>query len=145
MDKINPHREGLFTGSICLKYGFRIMSPGIGVFDYEEKSVVQLLDSGGFPGLSSPCFARPKIGKPSVIIYWKAPPPLARYYPVKSRELVRESVTLESSYGPLKAKQVYTRSGKTRMKAEYEAKQKLSEEAGVSPVQLKKDIESRFD
>jgi len=34
------------TGSICPKYGFRIVSPGVRVFDDEKKSVIQLLDLG---------------------------------------------------------------------------------------------------
>ena len=42
--------KAFFIGLISPEDGFRIVSPRIRVFDDEEKSVVQLLDSGCFLG-----------------------------------------------------------------------------------------------
>lgn len=64
-----------------------------------------------------------------------------RYYSVERKELSRESVTLESKYGPVKAKRVTTPSGKTRIKAEYDDLKATAIAKNVSIIQLKQDIE----
>ena len=64
-----------------------------------------------------------------------------RYYSVERKELKRESVSLETKYGAIHAKQVTTPSGKTRSKAEYDDLQKIASEKGISVLQLKQEIE----
>ena len=64
-----------------------------------------------------------------------------RYYLVERKELSREEVSLETQYGSVKAKQVTTPSGISRVKAEYDDLQRIALEKGISILQLKRDIE----
>lgn len=65
-----------------------------------------------------------------------------RYYPVERKELERKSVSLESPHGPIKAKQVTTPSGKTRIKPEHDDLQRIAAEKKVSILQLRQDMEA---
>lgn len=64
-----------------------------------------------------------------------------RYYRVERKELERESVSLKTEYGPIKAKRVTTPSGHTRVKAEHADLCKTASEKGISLIRLKQDIE----
>jgi hypothetical protein len=63
-----------------------------------------------------------------------------RYYSVERKELERKSVSLESKYGPIKAKRVTTPSGKTRIKAEYEDLRKTAAVSGIPMIQIMREI-----
>lgn len=64
-----------------------------------------------------------------------------RYYSVERKELEREQVSLETKYGPIKAKRVITPSGKTRLKAEQDELQRTASENNISVIGLKQKIE----
>ena len=64
-----------------------------------------------------------------------------RYYCVEREELQREVMSLDTQYGPIKAKRVTTPSGKTRVKAEYDDLKRTALANNVSIIQLKQDIE----
>ena len=63
-----------------------------------------------------------------------------RYYSVERKELERKSVSLESKYGPIKAKRVTTPSGKTRIKAEYEDLRETAAVSGIPMIQIMREI-----
>lgn len=67
-----------------------------------------------------------------------------RYYSVQRKELDRETVSLNTQYGPIKAKQVKTPSGKLRVKAEHDELQKMADENGISVIQLKGIVSGEF-
>ncbi|MCZ6674323.1 MAG: nickel pincer cofactor biosynthesis protein LarC [Verrucomicrobia bacterium] len=64
-----------------------------------------------------------------------------RFYSVERKELKRETVSLETQYGAIKAKRVTTPSGNTRVKAEFDDLQKTANENDIPVVRLKQEIE----
>lgn len=55
-----------------------------------------------------------------------------RYWPVERRVLERHTVTVETSFGPVEAKQVYTPEGEHRISPEYESCRRIAEEKNVA-------------
>ncbi len=64
-----------------------------------------------------------------------------RYYPIQREELQRETVSMETQYGPIRAKRVTTPSGKFRIKAEYDDLQTISSKIHIPLIRLKQEIE----
>ncbi len=64
-----------------------------------------------------------------------------RYFPVQREKLPRQTVTMETAHGPIRAKRVTTPSGKSRIKAEYDDLLKTSKEKNIPLIQLKQEIE----
>ena len=64
-----------------------------------------------------------------------------RYYPVRREELPRQTVDLETAYGPIRAKCVTTPSGKSRIKAEYGDLLRISKDKDIPLIRLKQEIE----
>ena len=64
-----------------------------------------------------------------------------RYYPVQREELARQTLTLETAYGPIRAKRVTTPSEKSRLKAEYDDLLRASKEKNIPLIHLKQEIE----
>ena len=67
----------------------------------------------------------------------------ARYYSVERKELELESMSLDTQYGPIKAKRVTTPSGETRIKAEYEDLKKIASENDISVIRLKEEFKRK--
>ncbi|MFW6081108.1 MAG: nickel pincer cofactor biosynthesis protein LarC [Desulfosalsimonas sp.] len=55
-----------------------------------------------------------------------------RYYPVERRVLERHAVTVQTDYGPVEAKLVYTPDGSARITPEYESCRQIAEHQGIA-------------
>ena len=64
-----------------------------------------------------------------------------RYFPIQREELPRQTLTLETAYGPIRAKRVTTPSEKSRVKAEYGDLLKASKEKNIPLILLKQEVE----
>jgi len=59
-----------------------------------------------------------------------------RYFPVERTELLRENISIETNFGPLKAKEVTLPSGKKRIKVENDELFRIAEQNNLSPIEV---------
>lgn len=63
-----------------------------------------------------------------------------RYYQVNRKILERKQYTLDTKYGPIQVKEVFTPSGQKRYKIEYESLRNLKESHNISIFKLEEEL-----